>query len=218
MAEKPLQRKSAPTQSPAGFDPFRDRLSRDIRNDLSRCFGQSLADESLFPVEELCAALLKRDLRRCYREYVETRLELYRRAFDRLQKSGRDPILQGLILWDLRLFFEMHEVLEHAWHHSEGDRRMLLQSMIRAAGVYIKLDHGYYRQAAKLAEKACAALEKHGSALRGYFAPQELIAALRSLNPVPPILLSQSFSEINPSQGEIKHVRREEGSFKKGFH
>jgi hypothetical protein len=95
---------------------------------------------------------------------------------------------------------------------------MLLQSMIRAAGVYIKLEHGYYRQAAKLAEKACTALEKHGRALRGYCAPEELIAALKSLNPVPPILLSQSFSESNPSQGEIKHVRREEGSFKKGFH
>jgi hypothetical protein len=195
MAEKPQHQKSAITQPLAGFDPFRDRLSRDIRNDLSRCFGQSLADGSLSPVEELSASLLKRDFHRCYREYVESRLDRYRRAFERIQKSGNDPILQGLILWDLRLFFEMHEVLEHAWHHSEGGLKMLLQSMIRAAGVYIKLEHGHLRQAAKLAEKACAVLEKHSGALRDYFAPEELIAALRSLNPVPPILLGKSFPE-----------------------
>lgn len=207
MTEKPREQESAATRPPAGFDPFRDRLSRDIRNDLSRCFGRSLADESLFPVEELCAALLKRDLHRCYREYVETRLELYRRAFGRIQKRGRDPILQGLILWDLRLFFEMHEVLEHAWHHSEGGQRMLLQSVIRAAGVYIKLEHGYCRQAAKLAEKACAVLEKRSSDLRGYFPPEELIGALRSLNPVPPILLGKSLPEVDPAQGENEHVR-----------
>lgn len=202
MGEKQQQQKSAITQPLAGFDPFRDRLSRDIRNDLSRCFGQSLADGSLSPVEELSASLLEGDLHRCYREYVESRLELYRRAFDRIRKSGQDPILRGLILWDLRLFFEMHEVLEHAWHHSEGGLKMLLQSLIRAAGVYIKLEHGYYRQAARLAEKACAVLEKHGGALRDYFAPEALIAALRSLNPVPPILLGKSFSEADPSQGE----------------
>jgi hypothetical protein len=206
MAEKP-QQQSATTRPLAGFDPFRDRLSRDIRNDLSRCFGQSLADGSLSPVEELSASLLKRDLQRCYREYAESRLERYRRAFKRIQKSGQDPIMQGLILWDLRLFFEMHDVLEHAWHHSEGDLKVQLQSLIRAAGVYIKLEHGYHRQAAKLAEKACAVLEKRSDALRDYFAPEELIAALRSLNPVPPILLGKSLPEVDPAQGESEHVR-----------
>jgi hypothetical protein len=69
---------------------------------------------------------------------------------------------------------------------------MLLQSMIRAAGAYVKLEHGYRRQAAGLAEKACTVLERHSSALRDYFAPEELISALRSLNPTPPILLAQS--------------------------
>ena len=207
MAQEMPQLTSATTQPPAGFDPFRDRLSRDIRNDLSRCFRQSLAEESLSPVEAKAASLLERGLQRCYREYVESRIELYRRAFERIRNSGKDPILQGFILWDLRLVFEMHEVLEHAWQHSEGGQRMLLQSVIRAAGVYIKLEHGYCRQAAKLAEKACAVLEKRSSDLRGYFPPEELIAALRSLNPVPPILLSKSLPEVDPAQGESEHVR-----------
>lgn len=173
----------------AGFDPFRDRLSRDIRNGLSRRFGQSLTTGDLSSVEAFSAALLTGDLARGHREYVESRLERYRRAFDRIGQSGADPVRRGLILWDLRLFFEMHEVLEQAWHHSEGERRRLLQALIRAAGVYVKLEHGYNRQAARLAEKACAVLEKNMSALRDYCTPEVLIAALRSLDPSPPTLL-----------------------------
>lgn len=98
-------------------------------------------------------------------------MELYRWAFERIRNGDRDPILQGLILRDPRLFFEMHEVLEHVWHHSEEGRKPVLQFLMRAAGVCIKLDHGYDRPAAQLAEKAYAALEKHSSALRGDFVP-----------------------------------------------
>lgn len=191
MAKTPQPQKPATPQPSAKFDPFRDRLSRDIRNDLSRSFGQSLADGRLSAVEERCAHLLKGNLDRCYRAYVESRIEQYRRGFDRIRKCGRDPLLQGLVLWDLRLFFEMHEILEHAWRRSAGDRKKLLQSLIRAAGVYIKLEHGYHRQAARMAEKACAVLERNTGVLRGYFAPEELIASLRSLNPVPPVLLGE---------------------------
>jgi len=196
MTEGPRQQKPAITkiegQPTAGFDPFRDRLSRDIRNELSRALGRSLADASLSPVEEFCAVLLQKDLSPCHRDYVENRLARYRRAFSRIQECRKDPMSQGLILWDLRLFFEMHEVLEHAWHQAEGGRKTLLQSMIRAAGVYIKLEHGYYREAARLAEKACAVLERNGSSLRDYFEPEELIAALKSLDRDPPILLTGS--------------------------
>jgi hypothetical protein len=200
MTEKPLQ-KTAPSpldriEAPA-FDPFHDRLSRDIRNGLTRAFGQALADRNLIPVEDLSASLLNQDLSRCYRDYVTSRMERYRRAFNRIQESRKDPVWQGLVLWDLQLFFEVHEVLEHAWHQAEGSRKMLLQAMIRAAGVYIKLEFGHTRQAAKLAEKACKVLERNSDALRDYFVPDELMAALRSLNPTPPLLLAGS--SVSPS-------------------
>lgn len=120
MSQNPRQNQSAITQPLAGFDPFRDRLSRDIGNDRSPCFGKPVPDGSLTFVEERSVSLLKRDLGDCYREYVKRRLDRYRLAFDRIQKSGNDPILQGLILWDLRLFFEMHEVLETAWRDSDS--------------------------------------------------------------------------------------------------
>jgi uncharacterized protein len=192
MTETPLQRKPATIQQTAGFDPFRDRVSRAVRNSLSRAFGQCLENGSLSAVEERCGSLLKTDLSPCCRDYVESRLGRYRRAFERIQESRNDPVLRGLILWDLRLFFEMHEVLEHAWHHAEGSRKGLLQSLIRAAGVYIKLEHGYDREAARLAEKACAVLERSSSALRDYCEPEALVAALKSLDPDPPVLLAAS--------------------------
>lgn len=172
------------------FDPFTDRASRDVRNGLSRAFGQALAAGDPTPVEELGAALLAGDLGPGHRDYVSSRLERYRRAFPQIRDAHGDPVRQGLILWDLRLFFEVHEVLEHAWHEAEGDRRRLLQALIRAAGVYIKLEFGQSRQAVGLAEKACAGLEENRDALREHFDPEELIAALRSLNPTPPALLA----------------------------
>ena len=210
MTEKPPQ-KTAPNpldriEAPA-FDPFHDRLSRDIRNGLTRAFGQALADRNLIPVEALSASLLDQDLSRCYRDYVTSRLELYRRAFDRIQASRPDPVWQGLVLWDLQLFFEVHEVLEHAWHEAEGSRKTLLQALIRAAGVYIKLEFGHTRQAAKLAEKACEVLERNRNVLRDYFVPDELMAALRSLNPTPPLLLAESSMSL-----AVSSVAREDGT------
>ena len=98
-------------------------------------------------------------------------------------------------------------MLEQAWHRAEGGRRRLLQALIRAAGVYIKLEFGQARQAAGLAEKACAGLEENRDALRAYFAPEELIAALRSLNPTPPLLMAESSGSLS-----VSSVAREDGT------
>src|SRR5512136_2855850 len=102
MTEKPPQ-EPAPgpldrIEAPA-FDAFHDRLSRDIRNGLTRAFSQALADRNLTPVEAVSASLLNQDLSRCYRDYVTSRLERYRRAFNRIRESRQDPLWQGLVLW-----------------------------------------------------------------------------------------------------------------------
>jgi hypothetical protein len=175
---------------PNGFDPFRDRLSRDIRNDLSEAFARSLAEAGPGAFEEACAGLLRRDLGASYRIYVEDRRERYRKAFNVVRRYPDDPILHGFVLWDLRLFFEMHEVLEHAWLSAEGNRKRLLQSLIRAAGAYEKLAYGYTAEARRLALKACAGLEKGRNALPTCLDPDPLIASLKSLNPDPPVLLA----------------------------
>lgn len=171
------------------FEPFQDRLSRDIRNALSRALARALADGSMAPFEDEAAALLARAPAHCYSGYIVNRLERYRLAFAQIRAVQSDPFRQGIVLWNLRLFFEVHEVLEDAWHQAVGNRKLLLQAMIRAAGVYIKLEYGYARQAAKLAAKARYVLEQNGDALRQYFDPEELLQALDTLAPEPPVLL-----------------------------
>lgn len=186
---------------PCIFEPFQDRLSRDIRNSLSRALALALAERNPAPFETEAASLLSRAPDRCYRDYIESRLNRYRLAFARIQSGDQDPFRQGLILWDLRLFFEMHEVLEHAWYHAEGSRKAVLQAMIRAAGVYVKLEYGYTRQAAKIAAKALSVLEGNTALLREYFAPGDLLQALRTLAPIPPVLLGD---DEGPEQGQSK--------------
>lgn len=197
MTEKPLPTKEALAVEPilpGIFEPFQDRLSRDIRNDLSSAFSQALAEGDLSPVEALTGSLLTRDLAPFYRDYITSRLERYRQAFAQIRVGCRDPFWQGLVLWDQRLFFEVHEVLEHAWYHAQGERKLVLQAMIRAAGFYIKLEFGYTRQAAKMADKARYVLETNIDSLREYFAPEELLSALALRNPLPPILLKDAYT------------------------
>ncbi len=174
---------------PESFQPFQDRLSRDIRNGLSRALSRALAEGDMAPVEILASSLLCRNLGSCYCNYIKSRLERYRQAFAQIRAGKDDPLRHGLILWNLQLFFEVHEVLEHAWLHAQGRRKLLLQAMIRAAGVYIKLEYGYRRQAAKMAAKAGVVLEEEIDVLRGYFEPEELLAALRDLSSEPPTLV-----------------------------
>lgn len=191
MTEKPTKPVVKPSvaNQPIPFDPFQDRLSRDIRNDLSNAYSHALAEGDPAPIETLARSLLARDLNSCYRDYILSRIDRYRRSFDLIRRGDNDVFRHGFILWDLQLFFEVHEVLEHAWYHAQGEKKLLLQAMIRAAGVYIKLEFGYSRQAKKMAEKALPVLEKNAEFLGRYFPPEEFLSALRTLNPHPPILL-----------------------------
>ena len=94
-----------------------------------------------------------------------------------------------MILWDLGLLFEVHEVLEHAWYTAEGRMKLTMQALIRAAGVYIKREYGYNEAAARIAAKAIPVLEKNRALLEKYFKPEKLIAALASPDASPPQLL-----------------------------
>ncbi|MGD9949362.1 MAG: DUF309 domain-containing protein [Desulfobulbus sp.] len=172
------------------FDPFCDRLSRDIRNQLSESIMHCLRIMSLDPAREVAKRFL--DLRPGPEQgdYIENRLAFYQRFLDRIAAGPQDVLWQGLVLWDLGLHFEVHEILEHAWHRSQGEEKLLLQALIRAAGVYIKGDYGYFEAAAKLAAKALPVLEAQRQRLAVYIAPERLYAAMRSPLSPAPILLS----------------------------
>lgn len=173
------------------FDPFNDRKSRDIRNTLSSSLVGCLEANSIAPAVDASEQFLNPELEDHYRIYIKERLSRFGKAVETISKGSEDPFWRGLVLWDLELFFEMHEVLEHAWYTAEGDKKMLLQALIRAAGMYIKLEHGFVPQAQKMAGKAVVVLEEQRDFLSDYFQPELLIDALKATNPNPPKLLKK---------------------------
>ncbi len=155
---------------------------------MSEALAQAITSGGAEPFEQAAARLRLEHPAAIYRDYIADRLARYRRALAAISPGITDPLRQGMVLWNERLFFEVHEVLEHAWLQADGRRKLLLQALIRAAGVYIKLEFGYERQAAKMAGKAREVLATSGDLLRDYFDPAELLAALATLDPVPPQL------------------------------
>ena len=174
------------------FEPFQDRLSRDIRNALSASLPLALAKNDLAPVRDVAEGYLQKGLAAPYVAYIEARLAGYAKALEIIARTGVEDVLaRALVLWDLGLFFEVHEVLEQAWHGAHGAEKEILQAMIRAAGFYIKGEYGYFEAGAKMASRAVAALEKNRQGCVG-FDLDALLKSLRNLDPIPPRLLPQT--------------------------
>lgn len=173
------------------FNPFEDRLSRDIRNELSEGLATAIETGNDGPLLETVAKYQQEPLDECYRAYLEDRFGRYEKALVAISQGVTDPIQRGVILWNLGLFFEVHEVLEHAWYTAQGAMKLTLQALIRAAGAYIKKEYGFHDSAGRLAEKAVAVLGENKAILATYFNPDTLIEALLNLDSDPPQLLQQ---------------------------
>lgn len=177
----------ATKRTPSQFDPFTDRLSRDIRNSLSTAFIKSLRRLDLTPAKEVSTAFLLSDPATIYRVYIDERLERYEEAWRLIREQDiGDAFSQALVLWDQELFFEVHEILEHEWLQAEGEEKEILQAMIRAAGVYVQLSHGNVRGARKMANKALEVLTPNRASIPVLFNLDLLLESLRNLDPVPP--------------------------------
>ena len=173
-----------------GFDPFRDRLSRDIRNDLSASLLACLRQKQLVPAQEVANRYLPGNPDSCYANYINDRLDRYGRFLALVAEGPADVVWQGLVLWDLGLFFEVHEIYEQAWLRACGTEKAFLQALIRAAGVYIKREHGFFEAAEKMAAKAVPVLVANTHRLAVYTDPERLLSALRSAERNPPLLLT----------------------------
>jgi predicted metal-dependent hydrolase len=76
--------------------------------------------------------------------------DVYRR-----RPLGRPDTVDGALvraaaLWDARLFFEVHEVLEAVWQRTTGDVRQALQGVIQMAVAFYHLAAGNLRGARQL--------------------------------------------------------------------
>jgi uncharacterized protein len=174
-------------------DPFIDRLCRDIRNDLSEALMGSLRHLDLTPARDIARKYLATDLQLTYRQYINDRMERYGRVLQRISSSRFDDAFsRALVLWDEELFFEVHEILEHAWFQSSGAAKLILQAMIRAAGMYVHLDHGNAKGAASMAAKAVKVLEANRGEVPDILDVDLLLGKLRDVDPVPPKLMGGS--------------------------
>ena len=176
------------------FEPFQDRLSRDIRNELSAALPLALAQHDLAPVRAVADRYLQQGVATPYAAYIEARLAGYAKALAIIARTkAEDALNRALVFWDLGLFFEVHEILEQAWHGAQGAEKEILQALIRAAGFYIKGEYGYFEAGAKMAGRAVAGLEKNRQDCTG-FDLDTLLESLRNLDPIPPKLLPRDLA------------------------
>ncbi len=170
------------------FNPFEDRQSRDIRNDLSEGLAEAVETGSSDKLTRIVENYRQQPLADHYREYLEDRHTRYQQALKTIREGITEPIHRGLVLWNLGLFFEVHEVLEHVWYSAEGNMKATLQALIRAAGVYIKKEYGFDESAARIAVKAIPVIEANKEILEVYFKTEQLTSALKNPEALPPIL------------------------------
>lgn len=148
------------------FDPFNDRLARDIRNALSSALMASIATQNT--VKEVSNAFL-RDQRLLphHQAYIHERLRRYRAVQETVHKYQTSRfVCPALAMWDEKLFFEVHECLEREWYPAPpGDRKKALQALICAAGSFVHLEQGNMKGLAKMAARAQIGLKTFGHAL-----------------------------------------------------
>ncbi len=153
-------------------NPFTDRLTRDIRNDLSGSLMEAIDRLDIEPVLRTAARFSPDSLQAWHRGYLEERLERYGSFLQELRSA---PPLErrgiAALLWRAGLYFELHEFLEQYWMKSSGALRLGLQALIRAGGVHVHLESGHLPAARSMAMKALAGLEEHGSSVEPFIAP-----------------------------------------------
>ena len=169
------------------FDPFNNRLCRNVRNALSEGFKDTLEQKRVQPVRRIAGLFTDEGLPPIVSEYVDKRLAAYEQVLADIQKcQAEDPLHVAMLIWNRRLYFETHEYLEPPWMAATGDEKRLLQAFIRAAGAYVHLEQGNLIGARRIADKALAVLENHPDRLAAHIDPERLLDKLRRLDPVPP--------------------------------
>jgi hypothetical protein len=161
------------------FDPFNDRISRDIRNRLSEAFVTALGRLDSVPLRQEADALKGLSGPKAYRDYIQDRVARYRKVLDQAAANQTDdPKHQAVLIWNAGLFFECHEHLEALWRNAAGDERKALQGLIKAAGVFVHRELGRKKAAERLSPKAVTLLEGYRNQLTFIANLEELISAL----------------------------------------
>lgn len=171
------------------FDPFTDRLSRDIRNSLAEAFVTSFKQKDASHYKNLSRQWLTKGLPLLYNEYIQKRLQCYDLVFNDIRNSQVDDARQlAVILWNNGLFFEVHDILEDIWHETQGDEYQAIKGLIQAAGVYVHMEYNRREAVKRLADKSVILIRKYAHQLGFISNLKVLITALENHDPVPPVL------------------------------
>lgn len=175
-----------------GFDPFTDRLARDIRNSLSTALVAGLESGGIAGVMETAADWLGQDLAPQYQAYIVHCKKCYQAVIETIKaQKVNDPYGQAIILWNRSLFFELHELLETVWQKAPEPLHTALKGLIQAAGAYVHRQRNHCTGAEALAQKARRNLRSAATALDFIVNNNELIDALVDITQPPPILHSK---------------------------
>ena len=178
------------------FDPFNDRLSRDIRNTLSEAFVDALSRMAPSAYRKEADIWRAKNPSEIYLDYIQDRLRRYDQVFKQV-KADRldDPLLQGLVIWNQGLFFEFHDHLEGIWIQASGDERQALKGLIKAAGVYIHHECGHQQAVESLSVKSCNLIRQYSGSLTFITNLDVLAQKLKSPDPVAPRLENPALHE-----------------------
>jgi len=175
--------------SPDDFDPFNDRLSRDIRNTLSEAFVESLVQIEPLGYQVAAEKWLVTKPAAGYVNYIQDRLQRYDLVLEKIIASRLDDaMLQSLVLWNKGLFFEFHDHLERIWQITTGDEHQALKGLIQAAGVYIHMEHKRQDAAKNLSIKSLNFIRRYSHCLAFITNLDDLTKRLENLDPVSPTL------------------------------
>ena len=175
--------------SPVDFDPFNDRLSRDIRNTLSEAFIDALAQMAPSGYQAVAEKWLAEKLAAGYVNYIQDRLHHYDLVLEKIITTRLDDaLLQSLALWNKGLFFEFHDHLERIWQQTTGDERQALKGLIKAAGMYIHMEHNRQQAAKSLSIKSLNLIRQYSHCLTFITNLNVLTKGLENLDPISPKL------------------------------
>lgn len=169
------------------FDPFADRLARDIRNELSTAFVQGLEKNENSRYRSAAERYLAKDLPPAHRDYILDRLKRYDEVFAVIvQRRIKDPFGQSEVLWNRGLLFEVHERLEVIWHDVPKEARNAIKGVIQAIAAYLHRQCGHEEISLRLARKAAELLHQYGRALPASFNYEPVVAWLEKPELGPP--------------------------------
>ena len=172
------------------FDPFNDRLARNIRNSLSTALISQLTRSEPDAVDRVAHRWERMQPASVYLVYIRRARERYLRVCRDIRSLGfQDPRRQAVVLWNAGLFFELHELLETIWHGARGAERIALKGLIQAAGAYVHSLRGKTGAAQGLAARSRKNLEAGRDCLSFIANVDLLVEALKQPALAPPHLV-----------------------------